>query len=140
MIEAGGVIFFSLKTNRICLFLRSPSVSNANTWGFVGGKINTGESVMGGIAREIQEEMGFVPDYLSVVPVDVFSSTDQNFRYYSIVVTVDNEFIPILNHENSGYGWFSLSALPRPLHAGAKNVLLHKDFSKVINEIISDLS
>lgn len=138
MIQAGGVIFLSLKTKRICLFLRSTEVSNPHTWGFIGGKINPNESVISGISREIQEEMGFIPKVVKSIPVDVYKSNDANFRYYSLIVTVEEEFIPELNYENSGYGWFGVDALPRPLHVGAKSVLLHNDFKRILDEIVTD--
>jgi ADP-ribose pyrophosphatase YjhB (NUDIX family) len=138
MINAGGAIFVCLKTQRVCLFLRSDKVSSANTWGFVGGKIEKDEIIINGIHREITEEMGFVPEIKKFLPIDVFKSMDNNFMYYSVVILVDNEFTPALNHENSGYGWFSVNALPKPLHPGAKTVLLHKDFKKNFQEILKD--
>ena len=38
-----GILFVSLTTKRVCLFLRSKIVSKSLTWGFVGGKINKNE-------------------------------------------------------------------------------------------------
>src|SRR5579863_7127510 len=140
MIRAGGVVFVSVKTKRVCLFLRSGAVSNPLTWGFVGGKIEKGEKPLRGISRELREEMGFIPKYKDVIPVDVFKSVDDNFMYYSFVVVVDKEFTPKLNKEHTGYGWFDINGLPKPLHSGAKIVLMHGGFKKIFKEIISDNS
>lgn len=140
MIKAGGVVFVSLRSKKICLFLRSDSVSSPMTWGFVGGKIEKTEKILSGISRELREEMGFIPKYKKVIPVDVFKSGDNNFMYYSFVVVVDKEFSPKLNHENSGYGWFNINGLPKPLHNGAKLILMHSGFKKILKEIISDNS
>ena len=138
MIRAGGVVFVSTKTKRVCLFLRSGIVSSPLTWGFVGGKIEKNENILKGISRELREEMGFIPKYKSVIPVDVFKSVDDNFMYYSFVVVVEKEFTPKLNKENTGYGWFNINGLPKPLHAGAKMVLMHSGFKKVFKEILSE--
>lgn len=138
MIQAGGAIFVCTETKRVCLFLRSTKVSSPNTWGFVGGKINPEEIIIDGIHREIQEEMGFMPPHSKILPIDVYKSMDNNFMYYSVVVLVEKEFCPVLNHENSGYGWFDINSLPKPLHAGAKTVLTHKDFKKNFIQILKD--
>lgn len=140
MIRAGGVVFVSLKSRRVCLFLRSGLVTSPLTWGFVGGKIEKDESILKGVSRELREEIGFIPKYKKVIPVDVFKSADDNFMYYSFVVVVDKEFIPKLNKENTGYGWFDIGGLPKPLHSGAKMVLMHGGFKKIFKEIISDNS
>jgi len=140
MIQAGGAVFVSLDTKRVCLFLRSSKVSNPSTWGFVGGKINPGETIINGIYREINEEMNFIPPHSKILPIDVYKSSDNKFIYYSVIILVKNEFNPVLNHENSGYGWFDINSLPKPLHAGAKTVLLHKDFKKNFIQILADNS
>lgn len=137
-VKAGGCIFVSLKTKRICLSLRSSSVSSPHTWSFTGGKINKDEKILQGISREIREEFGFIPKYKKVLPIDVFKSSDGNFQYFSFIVLVDKEFIPRLNKENSGYGWFDVNGLPRPLHTGAKLILMHTEFKKIFKEIIAD--
>lgn len=138
MIRAGGVVFICLKTKRVCLFLRSQAVNNPLTWAFVGGKIERGESVLKGVSRELREEIGFVPVYKKVIPIDVFKSLDNNFTFYSFAVLVEEEFIPKINHESAGWGWFNLDSLPKPLHPGAKLTLMNKDFKKNFETIIKD--
>ena len=138
LVKAGGAIFASLKTKKICLFLRSKEVSNPHTWGFIGGKIHTNEKILKGVSREIKEEMGFIPKYKKILPIDVYKSGDGKFMYYSYIILVDAEFLPELNHENSGWGWFDINDLPKPLHSGAKIILLNSQFKKVFEEIITD--
>jgi len=137
-IRAGGAVFVSLNTKRICLVLRSKEVSNPYTWGFVGGKLQKNEIILDGIGREIYEELGFVPVHKAVLPIDVYKSADNNFVYYSVMILVNEEFTPQLNHENGAYGWFDIDCLPKPLHAGAKKILAHKDFKKNFLEILAD--
>jgi len=140
MIKASGAIFMSSSTGRICLFLRSQTVSHSNTWGFVGGKINNDETIINGLVREINEEMGFMPKYKSIIPIDVFQSVDLNFKYYSVVIVVENEFCPILNNENSGYGWFDFNVLPKPLHSGANSLLNKSTVKSILVDIRKDFT
>ena len=52
-----GALIYSQQTGRY-LFLLRDGGSWSNTWGLPGGKIDSGESVMSGLAREIKEELG----------------------------------------------------------------------------------
>lgn len=138
MIRAGGVLFVALNTRRIGLLLRSQHVSKPQTWGFCGGKMEPGEQLLKGLSRELREEIGFVPTYEAVVPIDVFQSADKLFKYHSYVVLVKREFIPRINYESGGYGWFNLDCLPKPLHRGTYHLLMDPSFKDRINQIISD--
>lgn len=70
--------------------------------------------------RELKEEMGFVPDITKIYPFDIYESKDKNFRYYTFVCVVDEEFVPVLNNESAGYGWFNFGVWPKPMHEGAR--------------------
>lgn len=135
MLKAAGAVFVSLDTKRVFLQLRSHTVKHPMTWGFVGGKIDDGETILKGLTREIKEEIGFVPKYEKVLTIDVFLSQSHDFMFHSFVITVPNEFIPILNNESSGYGWFNIDGLPKPLLSGAKSTLLNRSFKRFFREI-----
>jgi len=137
-IKAAGAMFISLNSRRLFMNYRSNNVKSPNVWGFIGGKIELGEKVLKGLSREIKEEIGFIPPYKKVIPLDVFKSNDQTFTYFTFAVMVEKEFIPRLNKESGGYGWFDLDCLPRPLHQGVKAVLLQADFSRNFSEMIDD--
>lgn len=136
MKKASGAVFFCKKTKRVCLLLRSGLVSNPGVWGFAGGKIESGETILNGLSREIREEIGFIPKYDAIYPIDVFRSTDREFLYYSVLVVVDKEFIPRINHESGGWGWFDLNSLPKPLHPGVKAVLLHEKIKEKLDSLV----
>lgn len=123
IVKAAGVLFLARDTGR-CLFqLRNSSRQNHDTWGFFGGTLEEGETPYECIQRELEEEMGFMPEIKKLNPIDVFQSDDKNFYYYSFVAVVDREFIPELNDESAGYAWVDIGRWPRPLHRGARSTL-----------------
>ena len=71
--------------------------------------------------REIAEEVGRTPAIKKIVPLELFTSNDQNFQYNTYVLMVDREFIPTLNAEHSAYAWCAFDSWPKPLHQGVKN-------------------
>ena len=46
------------------------------------------------------------------------TSDNQRFVYYTFLIMVDQEFVPILNEEHRGYCWVELRDHPKPLHPG----------------------
>lgn len=122
-VVAAGVVFLARDTGRCMLQLRNSAKRHYNTWGFWGGTLEAGESVYDSIQRELQEEIGFVPELTKLNPLDVFQSPDKSFYYYSFVYVVDDEFVPVLNSESAGYAWVDIGRWPQPLHQGAKQSL-----------------
>ena len=124
---AAGVVFLAKDTGRCMLQLREGNKRFNHTWGFWGGIIEKGETPYECITRELEEEIGFVPELQKLNPIDVYQSKDKNFYYYSFVYVVDEEFQPPkLNGESAGYAWVDIGQRPKPLHNGAK-VTLYKN-------------
>jgi 8-oxo-dGTP pyrophosphatase MutT (NUDIX family) len=96
-------------------------------WGLPGGKIEPGETALGGMERECMEELGFMPKYLRLVPLEKFTSPDQQFEYNTWVCVIDQEFCPQLNHEHLGYAWIDTGQWPRPMHPGLWNMINLED-------------
>ena len=115
-----GTIFVSTKTQRVLLNLRAPYKTHSLTWSLWGGMMEDNEHPKMALLRELTEEMNFVPDIERIFPFDVYQSKDKHFKYYSFISIVEEEFIPILNKESAGYGWFNLFQWPKPMHQGAK--------------------
>lgn len=84
-----------------------------------GGKMGKDETLLEGIARECQEEIGFFPPDAKLVPIQKF--TNRTFVYHTFFCQVEHEFIPILNDEHSGYAWVTNGQYPKPLHPGLFN-------------------
>jgi hypothetical protein len=120
-IICSGGLFLSRDTKRF-LFLSRTQGKTAGTWGLVGGKKEpTDATPFEALNREISEEVGKTPPIKKVIPLELFTSNDQNFQYNTYVLIVDREFIPTLNEEHSGYAWCSFDNWPKPLHQGVKN-------------------
>jgi len=115
--DAVGVWFYSIKTNRYLYLLRNDD-RNPGTWGLPGGKCHRGETLMDTMRRECLEELGSWPDVIKLMPIEKFTSPDGKFAYHTFFCSVPEEFQPILNNEHLGYAWIDSSTLPKPLHPG----------------------
>lgn len=139
VINATGAIFYSIETNRILMQLRSVDCSFPLTWSLWGGKKENNERPSQTLIREIQEEIGFVPDLLKVYPLHQYRSKDNGFIYDSFCCVVQEEFIPSINHESAGYCWVNLGFWPKPLHQGARSLLLSKSFRNKLDAMITHI-
>jgi 8-oxo-dGTP pyrophosphatase MutT (NUDIX family) len=120
-IICSGGLFLAKDTGRFLFLLRTVG-KTAGTWGLVGGKKEpTDATPYEALNREIAEEVGATPKIRKTIPLELFTSNDQNFQYNTYVLMVDKEFIPTLNSEHSGYAWCSFDQWPKPLHQGVKN-------------------
>ena len=120
-IICSGGLFLARDTRRFLFLLRTQG-KTAGTWGLVGGRKEPSDATaFEALSREIQEEVGSTPKIKKIVPLELFTSNDQNFQYNTYVLMIDREFIPTLNEEHSGYAWSGFDQWPKPLHQGVKN-------------------
>ena len=135
-VNCTGGIFLSKTTKRILLLLRT-QIKTENSWGIVGGKKEPSDlSPHDTLMREIKEEIGFVPDVIKTIPLEQYVSMDDRFFFTTYVIVVENEFIPTLNNEHSGYCWVETNRLPKSLHNGVRNTLHSKVNQIKINTIL----
>ena len=131
-----GVLFYSKSTKRFLFLLRN-NTRTRGTWGIPGGKLQENETVMAGLLREIKEELGEIPEVQKYIPLEKFTSFDEQFCYHSFLFVIENEFLPTLNDEHGGYCWTKLDKFPKPLHPGlfqSLNLSVIQDKIKVIEE------
>ncbi len=112
---SAGVFFYCTNTKRYLYLLRTDNKNPIN-WGIPGGKIEEGETLFEGIARECEEEIKFFPNKAKLIPIQKF--VNHNFTYHTFFCEVENEFQPILNDEHCGYAWVGEGQYPKPLHPG----------------------
>lgn len=135
-----GIMFFC--ENEVLLVLRSYWVSQPNTWGIPGGSVagedyydsediidEFEESVFwNGAIKEVEQELGSLPGGEIADVFDRVVYEDGGFKFITYLVkispTTRNEWeITLEDGENSDYGWFSVLALPTPLHSGVQYLL-----------------
>ena len=122
------ILFYCPDDSSVLLLKRSSKVNDGNTWGLPGGHIEKGEMPAQAAARELYEEMGFLPE-----PKDVMSSGHVEFEGKDVCVIFvtainkeakDNWEDKIkLNWEHDGYEWFKTSDIPDKLHPVAEFIL-----------------
>ena len=110
-----GCIFLAADTGRLLLAHRSVAVEQPHSWGGWGGAVNSGETPIQAVKREVYEETGH-SDYYDLDALYVFKSG--TFQYHNFLVTVQKEFEPRLDWENQGYEWCEWGDWPQPLHFG----------------------
>jgi 8-oxo-dGTP pyrophosphatase MutT (NUDIX family) len=137
-VNAVGVWFYSQGTNRYLYLMRSDP-QHPDSWGLPGGKMESGESLMAAMVRECEEEMGAMPDYVKLVPLEKFTSTDNKFTYHTFFCVVNGEFIPKLNNEHTGYAWIARGTNPKPMHPGLWSTINFQAVKDKINTIQESL-
>ncbi len=139
-IVCSGGLFLAKNTKRF-LFLSRTQGKTAGTWGIVGGKNEPSDQApIDTLRREIQEEIGFVPHIEKFIPLEWYTSKDDKFFYHTYLLTVEEEFIPKLNEEHSGYCWCDLDCWPKPLHNGVRVTLNNKIIRAKIDTVFDLIS
>jgi hypothetical protein len=67
--------------------------------------------------------MQYWPEDAKLLPIERFTSDDNNFVYHTFYSIVKSEFIPVLNNEHIGYAWVDGKTYPKPLHRGLFSTL-----------------
>lgn len=122
VIVGAGALIHCTSTNRYLFLLRDKG-KFSNTWGLVGGKIEHNETILQGLKREIQEELGGEILDAKFLPIEKFTSSNKKFFYHTFLIKVEEEFIPNLNTEHKGFCWVTIDNCPKPTHPGLEKLL-----------------
>lgn len=134
IIKAVGVWFRASSTGRY-LYLMRNDPKHHRTWGLPGGKVEEGETLLDAMERECREELGTMPQYIRLFPLEKFTSTDNAFEYNTWICVVSEEFQPKLNDEHLGYAWIDGNHWPKPMHPGLWNTLNIQDIQDKIKTV-----
>ena len=132
-VTAVGVWFYTATTHRY-LYLMRNDPKHPGSWGLPGGRVESGETLIQAITRECEEELGSMPSYQRIVPLEKFTTADSGFEYHTFFCIVAEEFRPQLNHEHLGYAWLDSGVWPRPMHPGLWSTV---NFEAVQNKIVT---
>lgn len=130
-VSAVGVWFYSANTSRY-LYLMRNDPKHPGAWGLPGGRVESGETLIEAITRECEEELGCMPEYSRMIPLEKFTTSDSGFEYHTFFCIVSEEFQPDLNHEHAGYAWLDSGVWPRPMHPGLWSTV---NFEAIQNKI-----
>lgn len=123
---------------------RSADVQAGDTWSTPGGALDEKETPEQGAAREVEEELGFLPEGATVVGEFVHKpSRRRDWKYTTVVVDVPEPFWrdedldeDEFSWEAAGDGWFTLDELPDlPLHPGFETTLDQLDQFKAARHV-----
>ena len=128
-----GALIYCISTQRYLFLLRTGG-RYPNTWGIVGGKVESGETEIQALNREIQEELGGEIKGAQIHSVNQYNSGNGKFAYHTFLIQVDEEFVPDLNSEHKGYCWVKLDDYPKPLHPGVYKTFKIKETLDKIRE------
>ena len=134
-IICSGALFYATSTKRF-LFLQRTDNKTKGAWGLVGGMTKYNESAFDGLKREVEEEVGKTPSFKKVIPLELFTSNDQKFKFNTYLIAIENEFLPKLNREHSGYCWCAFECWPKNLHMGLKNTLNNRSIKGKLQTIL----
>jgi 8-oxo-dGTP pyrophosphatase MutT (NUDIX family) len=134
-IDCSGALICSRTTHRF-LLLQKREGKHAGRWGLVGGTNLSGETAWQGLQREIEEELGTMPEIKKTLPLERFVSNDSCFKFHTYFCVVDQEFVPSLSNEHIAWGWFDLNNLPKPVHKGLDLSLHNKIIQNKIQTVL----
>lgn len=110
-----GVLIKCIKTDRVFLLLRNDKVP---IWSLMSGTVDEGEQPIDALKREMYEELFIKTNDIKFTKIRVEQIPDRNMEFHYFQGLTNSEFIPILDHENLNFGWFSKDKLPNPLFKG----------------------
>jgi ADP-ribose pyrophosphatase YjhB (NUDIX family) len=124
-IVCSGALIYAKSTRRFLLVQKAQG-KHTGTWGLVGGTNLQNENPWQGLQREIIEEIGQCLVIIKTIPLETFVSNDQVFNFHTYLCVIENEFIPVLSEEHSGWAWATIDQAPKPLHQGLRSSFSNK--------------
>ena len=124
--EAAGILAFAKSEKLFLLAHRSPHVNEPNTYGIIGGKLESGESAIQGARREFFEETGY-NGQMQISTLNQFH--DEGFTYTNFLGIVPTKFNPNPDSgshwETTSFEWVTFEGLLKihPKHFGVEHLL-----------------
>jgi len=107
---ATGLFINDQKEILLCLRDDKPDIDYPNTWGFIGGHINPGETELDALKREVMEEIGFnVKNPLFIKTID--DGAGNEVFVYKIKINLDAKDLTLTEGQKLEY--FSLEKIKK---------------------------
>jgi len=113
MKKNGGVLLICEETGNFLLGERAKNVPFSDCWSLFGGGIDEGESVLGGVKRELMEETQIPSNDIRYELFEIQYNIGDPYYFY--LGYCDKQYECKLNEETQRCGWFDLNNLPKPL-------------------------
>lgn len=119
-----GTCAIIIKDNKILLGKRTGS-HGAGTWGFPGGKLETGEEIFDCVKREVYEETGLKVKNLQLGPYtnDVFNKEIHYITLFVLCEVSSGKLQIMEPNKCLEWKWFSWSNLPKQLFLPIQNLV-----------------
>lgn len=136
-IKAAGILAIDKNTGKVLLVKRSKLCPHPFLWANVGGKMDPDElDPRVTAAREFKEEVQPDEPYqLSKLPLII--TLEGPVKFYTYLGFFNNEFVPVLNEENTDYGWFHLDDLPENMLPACE--LIFREKKSLIKKLLKGL-
>lgn len=104
-------LIYCRNTDRFLFEQRSKDVNNGLEWGLFGGGVDSGETLLEAMLRELREEAGFRFRGFDYATTKLYGK-----RITIFVKILNRELVPRLSWESSNYRWIQDLDDVRPLH------------------------
>ena len=126
-IRGSGALILAKDTGQLLFALRASRYigpERPREWNLWGGRLYLHESPEMGVIRNAKEQTGYKGNFEDVTQLYSFISLYTNFRYYTYLLTVENEFTPTIDRKLiDHYQWVEYGDFPSPLHPAVKTLL-----------------
>ncbi len=147
-----GIDYIGVTTPFYCidgeghLFLakRSKKARDENgAWDPGGGQVEHGESLEEAVLREVKEEYGVNGKIIEQVPahsvIRIQKGKKTHWLATPFIVLVDPKKLEIKEtHKFDDSGWFTLSALPYPLHTAFERYVVNSALIEILKKYVKD--
>lgn len=139
MNKAAKIILIN-KDNQLLMQLRDniPTISHPNSWSFIGGGIEEGESPEEALKREIKEEIPGC-DIKNIAFLDKLYTPDTKFKNYCFIGEINEAIDKIKFTEGQKLGYFSLNELKNLKMNPALKQFIYDNQKRIFNTIGNSL-
>lgn len=128
-------VFIILKRDSKILLGKRKNVYKTGWYGFPGGRLQLGESIIACATRELKEETGVKPISCKIIGAIKEAQEGYDFVHFAVYITTWDGTIQCMEpNKNEEWKWFDENNLPEPMITGHKAGLeLLKDKKHIID-------